>query len=199
MENFQSIKEWINEQKQEPEYGCVMLDSKIPQWKEDHIGGIDPNDVYIKPYDDSYGLEDNPHMTIIYGIHEDEINPEIVMDVIKNEMSTVTVTISNISIFSNDKFDVVKYDIPVTEQLQTYRDRFIKTFSNTQSYPEYNPHVTLAYVKPGEGQKYVKELEEPFEITFDKGVYSFHEDGETIRKEHLFPSDENIEINLSEE
>ena len=42
-------------------------------------------------------------------------------------------------------------------------------------------------------KKYVKELEDPFEITFNKGVYSFHKDGEeeTTRKEYVFKEEEN--------
>lgn len=203
MKDLTTIKNWLNEQEEErPEYGCVMMDAKVPKWEEYHIGGIDPKDVYIKPYDDSYGLEDNPHVTVIYGIHEDEIGPEIIMDTIEREMEPVTVTITNISIFSNDEYDVVKYDVPVTEQLQKYRDMFEKNFPNTQTFPEYHPHMTLAYVNPGEGKKYVKELEEPFEVTFNKAVYSFHEknedgESETVRKQYIFPTDEDFDVDLT--
>jgi len=198
MEDIKTINEWEKEKSEEPTYGCVMLDAKIPRWKEDHMEGIDPKDVYIKPYDDSHGLEDNPHVTVIYGIHEDEIAPEVIMDVIEREMEPVTVTITNISIFNNDEYDVVKYDVPVTEQLKKYRDLFERDFPNTQTYPEYHPHITLAYVKPGEGKKYVSELDEPFEVTFSKGVYSFHdEEGETVRKQYVFPTDEDFDVDLT--
>ncbi|HUT79860.1 MAG TPA: 2'-5' RNA ligase family protein [Candidatus Bathyarchaeia archaeon] len=191
MENFISLNEWLNEQKSEPTYGCVMMDAKIPDWNDKHAAGIDPKDVYIKPYDESYGIEDNPHVTVIYGIHEDEIDPEIIHDVIQNEMKPVTVTIDNISMFPGEEYEVVKYDVPVTDQLKKYRERFEKNFPNTQKFPEYHPHMTLAYVKPGQGQKYVKQLEEPFEVTFDKGVYSFHDDeGESVRKQHVFPKED---------
>lgn len=193
METFQSINEWLNEQKEdEKTYGCVMLEAKVPDWEEMHIGGIDPKDVYTKPYDDSFGLEKTPHVTVIYGIHEDEIDPEIIFDVIQKKMEPLTVTIDKIGIFETDDYDVVKYDVPVVKKLKKFRNLFLKSFPNTQTFPEYHPHVTLAYVKPGEGKKYVKKLEEPFEITFDKGVYSFHEknkDGEieTVKKQHVFP------------
>lgn len=192
MEKFISLNEWLNEQQEEPKYGCVMMDAnKIPDWEEKHIAGIDPNDVYIKPYDDSYGLEDNPHVTVIYGIHEDEIDPEVPFGVIQNEMQPITVTIDEIGVFETPEYDVVKYEVPVTPELQKYRDRFLKSFSNTQTYPEYKPHMTLAYVNPGAGKKYAKKLEEPFDVTFGKGVYSFHDkDGETILKQHVFPTED---------
>lgn len=201
---FISIKKWLNEQAnvESPTYGCVMLDCKIPKWEELHTSGIDKKDIYIDPKDDSYGLEDNPHVTVLYGIHEDEIDPEVIMSVIENNMEPVTVTISNISIFENEIFDVVKYDVPDTEQLLKYREMFMKSFTNTQTFPDYHPHITLAYVKPGEGSKYVKELDEPFSVTFDKGVYSFHqenEDGEkeSIRKQFVFPKSDDFEVDLN--
>ena len=34
--------------------------------------------------------------------------------------------------------------------------------------------MTIAYVKPGLGKKYKKILNEPFEVTFTKGIYSYH-------------------------
>lgn len=202
---FMSLNEWreawLNEAKERKKetYSCVMLDTNIDDWKENHISGIDPKDVYVKPYDDSYGVEDNPHVTVLYGIHEDEIDPEVIYDFIKNEMSPVTVTISKISIFSNDEYDVVKYEVPVTKQLKGYRDKLIKLYPNTQTFPDYNPHITLAYVKSGEGSKYVKELDEPFDVTFNKGVYSWHDkkngvkEEETTRKEYVFPEPEDLE------
>ena len=112
-------------------------------------------------------------------------------------MDGLTIDVDNISIFENPEYDVVKYDIPVTPELKKYRDRFESSFANTQSFPEYYPHVTLAYVKPGTGKKYIKKLDEPFEMTFDKGVYSFHEDGETKIKEHVFPKPDEEEIDLT--
>jgi 2'-5' RNA ligase len=197
MKKFQSMNEWLNEQEEvEPTYGCVMLDAKMANWEEDHTDGIDPNDVYVKPYDDSYGIEDNPHVTVLYGIHEDEIDPEVVLGVIEDDMDQVTVTITDITIFSNDEYDVVKYDVPVTKQLQKYRDLLMSKFENTQTFPDYHPHMTLAYVKPGAGEKYISKLDEPFEVTFTKGVYSFHnEEGETTRKENVFdkPVEEEID------
>jgi len=198
MEKFQTLNEWLDDNQEEKTYGCVMLDAEISDWEEMHTSGIDPKDVYTKPYDDSYGLEDKPHITVVYGIHEDEIDPEVVFDVIQNEMDSITVMVDNISIFDGKEYDVVKYDIPLSKELKKYRNRILKMFPNTQTFPEYHPHMTLAYVKPGEGKKYVKKLEEPFEVTFNKGVYSWHDknkDGkiETIKKQHVFPKEDEIE------
>ena len=101
MERFQSFKSWLLEQeeKEAPTYGCVMLNTNMRDWEDIHTGGIDPNDVYIKPYDNTFGLEENPHMTIIFGIDEDEVDADVIMSVIKENMDDVEVKISKTPLF----------------------------------------------------------------------------------------------------
>lgn len=192
---FKSFNNWLfeqenNEAEKEQTYGCVMMEGNIPNWEEYHLDGIDEDDVFIKPNDDSYGLETQPHITILYGIHEDEIDPEVVCNVIEKNMKPLKFTITNVDIFEQDEYDVVKYSVPVTPNLKRYRNLFLQ-FPNTQTYPEYNPHITIAYVLPGTGKKYKRELREPFDVTFDKGVYSWHELGEDELKRRV--------INLNKE
>ena len=190
MSKFQSREQWINEQKKagDPLYGCVMMEpKKIKDWEAVHLAGIDEDDVYIKPYDESYGLEEQPHVTILYGIHEDEVDPSVVVDMIEQKFLPAVVSISEISIFEQDGYDVVKYDVPVTDQIQEYRDLIEGSFANTQMFDEYHPHITIAYVRPGKGKKYVTTLREPFEVRFSKGVYSYHkedheEGDDTVRR-----------------
>ena len=184
---FVSLKDWINEQQvrgkkfidngQRDYYGCVMMDTKIPDWEDMHLAGIDEEDVHVKPYDDSYGLEQDPHVTVLFGIHEDQVDSETIKELIKHNMKPITVKVDEVDFFPGEEYDVVKYNIPVTPELQGYRDLFMK-FPNTQNFPEYHPHMTIAYVKPGKGQKYKRKLREPFEVTFTKGVYSDHPEGD---------------------
>lgn len=184
---FQSLNSWLKEEavkgkkpidnQQRDHYGCLMMDTDIDNWEEYHTAGIDKDDVYIKPHDKSYGLETQPHITIVYGFHEDEIDEETISSVVKQNMKPITVSIDEVDIFENDEYDVVKYNVPVTDELQQYRDLFLK-FPNTQTFPEYKPHMTIAYVKPGMGKKYKRKLREPFNVTFTKGVYSFHNNPE---------------------
>jgi 2'-5' RNA ligase len=176
---FVSLDNWLNEKQktQDPHYGCVMMESKIPDWEEYHTGGIDEKDVYIKPLDKSYGLEKQPHVTVIYGIHEDEIDEETIANVIRENLKPLTLRVDEVDVFEGDEYDVVKYNLPVTDELKKYREIFLK-FPNTQTFSEYHPHMTIAYVKPGTGKKYKRKLREPFEVTFTKGVYSYHDNPE---------------------
>lgn len=179
-DKFLSIDNWLLEQKkEEPVYGCVMMEpSKIKGWEENHLSGIDEEDVYVKPMDDSYGLEEQPHITVLYGIHEDEVDPSVVVDMMEQKMDPIKVQIKEIDVFENKEYDVVKYNVPVTKELQAYRDMFMESFANTQKFPEFHPHMTIAYVKPGKGKKYKKILNEPFDVRFVKAVYSYHKDGQ---------------------
>lgn len=174
---FEEEKEEAKENSEEPRYGCIMMDANIKNWKEYHTSGIDEKDVYIKPYDKSYGLEETPHITIVYGIHEEEVDPQRMADLIEYHMKPITLVIDEIGVFEGDEYDVVKYNIPITGQLRKYRDLFLQ-IPNTQSFPDYHPHMTIAYVKPGEGKKYATKLKEPFKVDFTKGVYSWHPDKE---------------------
>ncbi len=153
------------------------------------VWGIDEKDLYFKPGDDSYGLEQEPHMTLVFGIHEDEIDPNIVRDVMEQNLHPIKVMIKEISIFEQEEFDVVKYEIPVTPEIQRYRKLFLK-FPNTQEFPDYKPHMTIAYVKSGTGKKYAKKLEQPLIVIFNKAVYSLHENGELVQKQYVFPKEE---------
>ena len=195
MKKFISIKEWLNEQKEEePTYGCVMLEpEKIKDWEENHLSGINEDDIYEDPKDDSFGLEEEPHITVLYGIHEDEIDPSVVVDMMEQKMKPITLQVSEIDIFENEDYDVVKYNIPVTKKLQEYRDMFMKAFENTQTFPNYKPHMTIAYVKKGAGKKYKKKLDEPFEIRFNKGVYSYHREEPEEDKDDLIRRVVNLE------
>jgi len=192
---FQSIKSWLNEQKEskeaEPVYGCVMLEpKKIEGWEENHLDGIDEEDIFIKPNDDSYGLEEQPHITIVYGIHEDITDPKDIVRKMEKVLKPIEVEISEIDIFEGDEYDVVKYNVPVSKTLEKYRNIFLDSYENTQKFPKYNPHMTIAYVKPGTGKKYKKKLDEPFNVVFNRAVYSYHKDGD---EDHLIRKPVNLE------
>ena len=192
---FQSLNNWLLEQtvkghlprpargkypvdnKVRDHYGCVMMETKIPNWEEFHTAGIEEDDVFVKPLDQSYGLEEKPHVTILFGIHEDEIDSETIKEVIKANMKPLTVMVDEVDVFEGPEYDVVKYNIPISDQLQGYHDLF-KKFPNTQTFPDYKPHMTIGYVRSGEGKKYKRKLREPFEVTFTDGVYSYHDDPE---------------------
>ena len=75
------------------------------------------------------------------------------------------------TLFENEKFDVLKYDVVpgiLAEANKVVSDKF----PNTDTYPDYHPHVTVAYLKPGTGKKYVNEEMEHIYITGNELVFS---------------------------
>jgi 2'-5' RNA ligase len=175
--NFIALKAWLYEQRlleektqsKKTEYGCVMLYSDIQNWPE-HTSIIKTEDVYDDEFKD-FGVEHHPHCTLLFGIHLDETDPQTIKKFMET-FKSVEVTIDTISGFSNDTFDVVKYDIPVTPEIKKYHDELIAKFPNTQTFPDFHPHMTIAYVLPGKGKQYHKKVK-PFKVKFNTAVYSF--------------------------
>jgi len=150
MSYLQFIKE---EADHKHEYGCVMLGLDCPNWKE-ITGMIHPDDVYHHPTDDSYGIEENPHLTLLYGIHSD-VDDKQVEDVInKFKGQNLSLDILGIDSFTNKDFDVVKFKVNPTSELKALNQELSK-LPNSNQYPDYKPHITISYVKPGTAQKYL--------------------------------------------
>lgn len=172
---FSTFENWLFEKAQSKklDYGCIMLYTTIPSWNN-HISIIEKEDIYDDEFHD-FGLEKTPHATVLFGIHLDEVEPREVQAFMKTFFQPIEVTIDTISIFPAGKdkeYDVVKYDVPVTPELQQYHDVVEKTFPNTQTFPEYHPHMTIAYVLKGKGKDYEGKVK-PFKVKFDTAVYSY--------------------------
>jgi len=158
------IKE--SENKEKHKYGCLMLKTNIPNWSE-ISNVIKEDDLFIE--DDKFGREDEQHITILYGFLEDT-NVETIKEYIKNTQS-VDFLIKGVSIFENEKFDVVKLSIE-SENLNELNKYFSENYKNENKFPDYIPHMTIAYVKKGEGKKYVKNFKKAIKSSSNKFFYS---------------------------
>ena len=150
------------------EYGCAMLYFDFPDMYKLQ-DSIDPNDLYEVEGDRSYGLEDEPHTTLLFGLHpEVEINK--IRDVIK-KFTYSKCTIKNASLFENPEYDVLKFDVDGKNLHDC--NTALKQFPYTNSFPNYHPHMTIAYIKKGLGKKYVSLFNYfEFEMKPDFAVYS---------------------------
>jgi len=111
------------------DHGCVMVHVPVENWK-DLTSQINPDDLYQETEGDNYGIQEHPHLTLLYPVTSvvdvSEVE-SILREVLKDKLE---VNINGIDLFENPKYDVVKFNV------------------------EYNPHITLAYTKPGCGKKY---------------------------------------------
>ncbi len=134
--------------------GCVMVEVPVSNWNE--ITSIINKDDLYEVEGENYGISKNPHLTLLYGI-KPNITKEQIEEVLTKTIdgSKIIIEIENIDTFENDNFDVVKFNIKKTEQLQRIFDA-LSELPNENTYPDYKPHMTIAYVKKGLGEKYKK-------------------------------------------
>jgi len=107
--------------------------------------------IYEDPEDTSYGRENQPHITVKYGLHDYDPGK---LEVLLGAVPPVPVTLGKISKFESDDYDVLKIDIesPELHELNAF---IAGNFEVTDTHPEYKPHATIAYVKPGTGDEYL--------------------------------------------
>lgn len=140
---------------------------------------IPDSELYTDPADDSYGREERPHVTVKYGLHTEDA--EEVRHALAGE-PPVAVTLGKLSVFpgkGDTPYDVVKADVD-SPDLHRLNKKIGDSLKVTDTHPEYVPHVTLAYVKRGEGKKYAGDSSlEGKRLTFDSVTFS-SSNGETV-------------------
>lgn len=107
---------------------------------------IDPNDLTEED-----GIEHNSHVTIKYGIHTHNAND--IRDVISG-FGPVEIQLGSTSLFQSDENDVLKIDVS-GDLLHELNELIASRVECTDTHPNYVPHVTIAYLKPGAGSKYI--------------------------------------------
>lgn len=169
MELFNIFKQIMLEKKGDSyEYGCAMLYFDFPEISTIH-NSIDPNELYEEEEDRTYGLENEPHTTLLYGLHNEVSAKQI--SIVLNKFTFSTCKIYNASLFENEKYDVLKFDVK-GESLKECNKKLCE-LPHTNDFPNYHPHLTIGYLKPGCGKKYVKMLKgAEFEFVPTYAVYS---------------------------
>lgn len=122
----------------------------IPNWNE-IVEKIDPKDIYVDELNGVKGKEVEPHVTVLYGLH-DSIEDKELFKFLLN-WNPISLEITGVSCFENQKNDVLKFDISC-DKLHEYHNSLKKNFDYTNNYPKFNPHITIAYLKKGAGTKY---------------------------------------------
>ena len=116
------------------------------------------------------GREDEPHITVKFGLHDGRPSKELRDAVVGN--GHVQAKLGKTSLFESDRHDVVKLEVS-SHDLHRLNKKVAASSEHTDTHPNYVPHVTLAYVKKGAGKKYAGDDSlsgEP--LTFDHVVFS---------------------------
>lgn len=136
------------------DFGCLML--YTPEEVNRRIrllqNSIDKADLYTEDGENKYGLEDEHHVTALYGLWTKD--PKVVEGVVgRLGKGKITGRIFKTSIFENDKYDVLKYDVS-SDDLHELNKLLRKDLKYTPDFPKYHPHLTIGYLKKGKGKKY---------------------------------------------
>lgn len=152
-------------------YGCLMLYFDLSWWNPFVGRYIDIEDIY-EDENKQFGLEYESHCTVLYGFTEWD---KLIQDELKSKLQnprSVNLKFINISMFGNDEYDVIKFDIDSPDLIKINK-WCTDNFKYETDYPNYHPHSTISYVKSGTGKKYVKRLKLPKDIIGSKWVFSY--------------------------
>lgn len=129
---------------------------------------IEDGDLYVDDDPGKYGRESEPHITVLYGLHK---TPTHEVAEHAAHRRPIRVKLGKITRFESKDYDVLKVDVKSTP-LHSLHNALRGGVNNSYKFPDYKPHVTLAYVEKGaakdlddddrfEGKKY----------TFDRLTY----------------------------
>lgn len=161
----------VLENRNEHPYGCSMVFLRYPELFKIQ-DSIDPNDLHDN------GFENEPHVTLLYGIHDggehEELSKDKLQEIINISRPTLDemIILKGITAFENDDCDVLKFDAEAPALREA--NKKLSSFPNSNSFPDYKPHVTIAYLKPGKAKGYIEKLKDikDIEVEPEKIVYS---------------------------
>lgn len=165
---IKKYKEFIKGSK-EHEFGCVMLEVPVSNW--DEITSIINNNDLYEVEGENYGIQKNPHITLLYPIINNVEFYKIKNILDKVVYDKIKIKIKGIDIFKNDKFDVIKFNVECDEYLSKIHKELKSNIPNNDKYELYKPHITIGYVKSGRGNKYINKDYE-FSLTVNTILYT---------------------------
>jgi 2'-5' RNA ligase len=131
-----------------------------------------PSECVYEEEGKHYGKETNPHITLMYGLSPIEENR--VKELLTKVPKKISARLGKISKFENSDtpYDVLKIEVN-SPHLYKIHEMIRNNFENDYKWPEYNPHVTLSYVKKGTCNEYVgNKTFEGMKFTFENFTYS---------------------------
>lgn len=124
------------------------LSDSILGWGKENV---QDGDLYVDG-DKSKGRENDIHVTVLYGIKSED--PAETASII-SKVKPFEVRLGLINAFKDKKeYDVLKIEVESGDLERLHYD-IDKNIDNENTYPTYNPHVTVAYIKKGSADKII--------------------------------------------
>ncbi len=125
-------------------YSCVM--AVLPEPLAARLRGFSALIPDVDVYDDESGekgREDDPHITLKYGLHTED--PDEVWNLFRG-MEPAEVTLGDISAFVQPDYIVLKVEVE-SPDLHRFNRMVSKNLECTDTFRDYRPHATLAYMR----------------------------------------------------
>ena len=137
------------------EYAFLMVDYETPSIIKDLQKKIPSRELYTEEDNEDYGLEKQSHVTLVPCLDND-----IDIDKLKSYLKPINeydIVLTDISKFECEKFDVLKCAVK-SKALKDTNKEIVDKFETHSDYKDYNPHMTIAYMKKGMADKYLKKI-----------------------------------------
>lgn len=137
------------------EYAFLMVDYETPPIIKDLQKKIPSRELYTEENNEDYGLEKQSHVTLVPCLDND-----IDIDKLKSYLKPIDeydIVLTDISKFECEEFDVLKCAVK-SKALKDTNKEIVDKFETHSEYKDYNPHMTIAYMKKGMADKYLKKI-----------------------------------------
>lgn len=149
------FRQFLGNEKRKFKHSSVLVDlpenlcDDIISWGFDYIPS---SSLAINPESPTFGREDDTHLTLLYGLDFDD--PRILYKWFDHE-KPFACKLGKMMIFStSDFFDVLSISVDCSD-LHRLNDKIRNIFDVPLFFPEYIPHVTIAYLRKGFGDEYI--------------------------------------------
>lgn len=153
-------------------YAFLMIDYETPSFVKDIHSQLIDEDLYIGEDGDN-GVELESHVTLAPCLDNDISIEELKKHLLP--LNKYQILLNNISMFNNELYDVLKCDVQC-DFLHNTNQKLKTMYQMHTEYSDYHPHLTIAYLKKGIGEKFIKDILSPLVVLKPKQFhYSFYD------------------------
>jgi 2'-5' RNA ligase len=144
---------YLKERRENKEYDYASSQFDLPLDISQQIYNWGVQNIHENALTDD-GRQDvnDTHLTILFGLNTSYSED---VEQVARCFSPFGIKLGKINLFKQDDKDVVKIDVEKTDYLMKLNQFFKTNLKHFESHPEYSPHITICYAKPGQADHLV--------------------------------------------